>query len=75
MYVAWDKQEMEIMRHAKKPESERFTANLISAWDDGRTGGPLLSLTSAHASRLGELQIGALRAGEASAEWDKSSRI
>ena len=37
--------------------------------------GALLSLIAAHASRLGVLQTGALRAGEASAEWDKSSRI
>ena len=37
--------------------------------------GALLSPTAAHASRLEELQIGALRAGEASGEWDKSSRI
>jgi hypothetical protein len=37
--------------------------------------GALLSPKAAHASRLGVLQTGALRAGEASAAWDKSLRI
>ena len=37
--------------------------------------GALLSHTAAQGSRLGVLQTGALRAGEASAEWDRSLRI
>ena len=37
--------------------------------------GALLSPTSTHASRLEELQTGALRAGEACAEWDRCLRI